>query len=65
MRIDVQALLEKSEIFPPSYKIEGCHQLKSMTLCANCLLRGVYTSDNDYEFSNLPMDMKFKFGFDL
>jgi len=36
-----------------------------MQLCANCLLRGVYTSDNDYEFTNLPADMKFKFGFDI
>jgi len=65
VRIDIQALLEQSQIFAPNYKIEGCHQLKSMTLCANSLLRGVYTSDNEYEFHNLPMDMKFKFGFDL
>jgi hypothetical protein len=63
--IDIQETLQKSGFFQSNYKIDGCHQLKSMTLCANCLVRGVYTSDNDYEYFNLPMDLKFKFGFDI
>lgn len=28
-------------------------------------MRGVYTSDNDYEYYNLPAELRFKFGFDM
>jgi hypothetical protein len=34
-------------------------------VCANTHLRGVYTSDNLYDFVTLPADMRYKFAFDL
>ena len=34
-------------------------------LCANSIVRGVYTSDNLYTFMDLPADMKFKFSFHM
>jgi hypothetical protein len=36
-----------------------------VTLCANLQVRGVYTSDNLYEYVNLPSDLRFKFAFDI
>jgi hypothetical protein len=47
--LDLQQILKKSEIFGPTYKIEGSHSLKSIMLCSNMIVRGVYTSDNQYE----------------
>ena len=29
------------------------------------MVRGVYTSENSYDFTNMPSDMRFKFSFDL
>lgn len=29
------------------------------------MVRGVYTSDNEYDFVTLPPDMRFKFQFDI
>ena len=63
--IDMLELIRKSELFPPNYKLEGSHSLKSITLCSNCFVRGVYTSDNFYDFLTLPSDMRFKFSFDI
>ena len=63
--LDVQEILKKSSLFPSQYKIEGSHSLKSAMLCANMHVRGVYTSDNVYEYFNLPSDMRFKFSFDI
>ena len=34
-------------------------------LCANSVVRGVYTSDKLYSFMELPADMKFKFSFHM
>ena len=34
-------------------------------MCANSVVRGVYTSDNEYDFVTLPPDMRFKFSFDI
>lgn len=33
-------------------------------LCANIQVRGLYTSDNQYSYENMPTDMRFKFSFD-
>lgn len=52
-------------MFPPTFKIEGSHSLKSMMLCANIQIRGVYTADNQYDYVTLPSDMRFKFSFDI
>lgn len=44
--------------------MEGAHHLRSVTLCSALHVRGVYTSDNDYDFVTLPQEMRFKFGFE-
>ena len=62
---DIISLLKMSRLLPPSYIIEDSYQIKSLTLCANSMIRGVYTSDNEYDFVTLPPDMRFKFSFDI
>lgn len=62
--IDLPDLFSRSAMFPASYNLEGAHQLKSMTLCANLQVRGVYTSDNEYDHVTLPNDLRFKFPFE-
>ena len=54
-----------SRLLPASYIIEGSYQIKSMTICANSQVRGVYTTDNEYDFVTLPPDLRFKFSFDI
>jgi hypothetical protein len=39
--------------------------IRSVTMCANTHVRGLYTSDNLYDHVTLPADMRFKFAFDL
>ena len=34
-------------------------------MCAASGVRGIYTSDNLYDFVTLPSDMRFKFSFDI
>ena len=34
-------------------------------MCANSCVRGVYTSDNLYDFVTLPPDLRFKFQFEI
>lgn len=41
------------------------YQIKSIMLCACSIVRGVFTSDNLYDFVNLPPDLKFKFAFHM
>lgn len=53
-----------SKLLPQNYIIEGSYQIKGITLCANSVVRGLFTSDNEYDFMTLPPDMKFKFSFD-
>ena len=62
---DIISLLKMSRLLPNSYIIEDSYQIKSLTLCANSIVRGVYTSDNEYDFVTLPPDMRFKFSFDI
>jgi WD repeat-containing protein 90 len=62
--LDIVELMYRSQLFPTSYSLEGAHSLKSMTLCSNVQIRGVYTSDNEYDFVTLPSDLRFKFPFD-
>jgi hypothetical protein len=63
--IDIFEILKKSDILPSTYLIEGSYQIRSITICANTHVRGVFTSDNLYDFVTLPADMRFKFAFDL
>lgn len=62
---DMYELLKHSRLLPASYLIEGSYQIKGLTLCANSNVRGVYTSDNLYDFVTLPPDMRFKFQFEI
>ena len=62
---DIVSLLKMSKLLPQNYIIEGSYQVKGLTLCANSVVRGVYTSDNEYDFVTLPPDMRFKFSFDI
>ena len=62
---DIVSLLKVSKLLPQNYIIEGSYQVKGLTLCANSVVRGVYTSDNEYDFVTLPPDMRFKFSFDI
>ena len=63
--LDAYELLKKSKILPSTYLIEGSYQVRSINVCANLHLRGIFTSDNLYDFVTLPADMRFKFAFDL
>ena len=63
--LDLVEIFKKSNMFPQSYKIEGAFSLKAINLCANIQVRGIYTSDNVYDYITMPSDMKFKFGFDI
>ena len=62
---DIYNLLKVSRLLPQNYTIEGSYQIKGITLCANSVVRGVFTSDNEYDFVTLPPDMRFKFSFDI
>lgn len=63
--LDLVELLNHSKLLPEHYSILGSYQIKSMHLCANAIVRGVYTSDNLYDFVTQPTDMRFKFSFDI
>ena len=62
--MDIVQLMSRSQLFPPTYSIEGAHKLRSLNLCASIQIRGLYTSDNEYDVSSLPSDMRFKYPFD-
>jgi hypothetical protein len=63
--LDITELLKRSQLFPSTFNVEGAHSLKSMTLCSNIQVRGVYTGDNVYDYVTLPSDMRYKFSFDI
>ena len=63
--IDIIETLKKSKILPKTYMLEGSYQIRSLTICANTHVRGLFTSDNLYDFVTLPADMRFKFAFEL
>lgn len=63
--IDIIETLKRSSILPSTYLLGGSYLVKSVTICANAHVRGVFTSDTLYDFVTLPADMRFKFAFDL
>jgi hypothetical protein len=63
--LDIFEILKKSSILPPTYLIDGSYQIRSVNVCANTHIRGIFTSDNLYDFVTLPADLRFKFSFDL
>ena len=59
--IDVEHHLEKFGLVPKSSNLaKGNYYVKKMEICANLNIRGVYTSDNVYDWSSLPREMGFK-----
>jgi hypothetical protein len=62
---DIYQLLQQSRLLPSTYLVEGSYQIKGLTLCANSIVRGVFTSDNLYDFVTLPPDLRFKFQFQI
>lgn len=63
--IDIIETLKRSNILPSTYLLDGSYQVRSITVCANTHVRGVFTSDNLYDFVTLPADMRYKFAFEL
>ena len=47
------------------YGFENSFSIKMITMCANGIYRGIYTSDNEYDFVTLPPDMRFKHQFEI
>lgn len=56
---DLYEILSLSGVLPASYRIDNGYQIKSLILCANMHVRGVYTSDNLYDFVTMPNAMRF------
>lgn len=63
--VDIIDTLKRSNILPPTYLLDGSFSVRSITVCANTHIRGIFTSDSLYDFVTLPADMRFKFPFDL
>ena len=63
--LDLYEILRQSRLLPATYLIEGSYAIRSITICANTHVRGIFTSDNLYDHVTLPADMRFKFAFDL
>ena len=63
---DLYELLSLSGVLPVTYRIDNSYQIKSIMLCACTHVRGVYTSDNLYDFVTMPTPMRFGMtGFEL
>ena len=62
---DIYELLKVSGILPSNYQIEGGYQIRNITLCSCSVVRGIFTSENMYDFVTLPPDMRFKFSFEI
>ena len=58
---DIYQLLLMSGILPPDYLVANNYEVKQITLTSSCSVRGIFTSDNLYDFVTLPTDMRFKF----
>ena len=62
---DIYEILKKSSILPPTYLIDGSYSIRSINICANTHIRGIFTSDKLYDFVTIPSDMRFKFSFEI
>ncbi|KRX04875.1 WD40-repeat-containing domain [Pseudocohnilembus persalinus] len=62
MVIDVAYHLESFGLFDNTKinQFQGIHQLKSIQICSQVLIRNIYTSDNIYKIQTLPREMNFK-----
>mgnify|MGYP000844666771 FL=1 len=54
--IDLEHHLESYGLFPKGAikSFKGCHTVKGIQVCANLVLRGIYTSPNIYDWDSLP-----------
>ena len=62
---DIVEILRQSQLLPVDFIIQGGYQIKSIMICACSVVRGVFTSDNLYDFVTLPPEMRFKFSFPI
>ncbi|CAD8163025.1 unnamed protein product [Paramecium octaurelia] len=60
--LDVEYFLGNFGLLPSSlYKsFKGIHSLKSFQICSSMNIRGIYTSDNLYDWDTMPKQMLFK-----
>ena len=60
--IDLEHHLENFGLFPKGAikSFSGCHIIKGIQVCANLVIRGIYTSPNIYDWDSLPKEMSFK-----
>jgi hypothetical protein len=62
---DIYNLLQMSNLLPATYTIHGSYKIKSLTMCSHSVVRGIYTSDNLYDYVTMPADFRFKCSFAL
>lgn len=60
--IDIEHHLENFGLFSKGVikNYSNVHMIKGIQICANLNIRGIYTSDNVYDWENLPKEMSFK-----
>jgi hypothetical protein len=59
--VDVEEHLENKGLLGKQQKsMRGCHVIRGFTICANLVIRGIYTSPNIYDWDSLPKEMSFK-----
>lgn len=59
--MDIEDHLQNYGLFPKGgNSFSGAHLVKGVQICANLTIRGIYTSDNVYDWESLPKEMSFK-----
>lgn len=58
--LDMIKILESSGLYPPTFELKESHTLKAYSLNSTLNVRGIFTSDNLYQWHNLPSEMTFK-----
>ncbi len=58
--IDLQHHLENFDLLPKGIAKGLKYSIKSFEICSNLTIRGIYTSDNLYDWDSLPREMSFK-----
>lgn len=60
MVFDIVDLLKRSGLLETTYSIPESYTIRSITLCGNSHVRGVYTSDQEHDHVTFPPEMRFK-----
>ena len=60
--LDIEHHLESYGLLPKGAvkSFKDCHIIKGFQVCANLVVRGLYTSPNVYDWDSLPKEMSFK-----